>query len=108
MTGGRTQWIIRPLCCPTRREGFDGWPAPERAEPVMTGSATRPTYEIRVRGVLTPALTAALSALNLRTEQTESGPALIGVFRDQAELHGALDALGDLGVELVSVRQLEG
>ena len=73
----------------------------------MTTRAARPSYEIRVRGELTPALLAALGPLNLRLEQTETGPTLIGVFRDQAELHGALDALSDLGVELVSVQQLE-
>jgi hypothetical protein len=75
----------------------------------MTGrrAARQTTYEIRVRGELTPALVAALGALNLRTEETEAGPALFGVFRDQAEFHGALQALADLGVELVSVRQLE-
>jgi hypothetical protein len=49
-----------------------------------------------------------LEALNLRTEQTETGPMLVGVFRDQAELNGALQALSDLGIELVSVRQLDG
>jgi len=49
-----------------------------------------------------------LEALNLRTEQMETGPILVGVFRDQAELNGALQALSDLGIELVSVRQLDG
>ena len=74
----------------------------------MTGrrAARQTTYEIRVRGELTPALVAALEVLNLRTKQTGDGPALVGVFRDQAELHGALQALAELGVELVSVRQL--
>ena len=75
---------------------------------VMTGRAARPRYEIRVRGELTPALVSMLEALNLRTEQTETGPILVGVFRDQAELNGALQALSDLGIELVSVRQLDG
>ena len=74
----------------------------------MTGRAARPRYEIRVRGELTPALVSMLKALNLRTEQTKTGPILVGVFRDQAELNGALQALSDLGIELVSVRQLDG
>ena len=72
---------------------------------VMTRGAQRLTYEIRVRGELTDALVAALQALSLHIEQTESGTILIGAFRDQAELHGALQDLQDFGVELVEVRQ---
>jgi lipoate synthase len=71
----------------------------------MTRGAGRLTYEIRVRGELTAALVAALQALNLNIEQTTSDTILVGVFRDQAELHGALQAMQDLGVELVEVRQ---
>ena len=69
----------------------------------MTG-AQRLTYEIRVRGELTDALVAALQALNLHIEQA-NGTTLVGVFRDQSELHGALQAMQDFGVELVEVRQ---
>jgi hypothetical protein len=72
---------------------------------VMTKGAGRLTYEIRVRGELTDALVAALQALNLHIEQTAHDAILVGVFRDQAELHGALQAMQDFGVELVEVRQ---
>ncbi|HEY6809627.1 MAG TPA: hypothetical protein VIZ70_00745 [Propionibacteriaceae bacterium] len=71
----------------------------------MTRGAERLTYEIRVRGELTDALIAALKALSLHIEQMESGTILIGVFRDQSELHGALQAMQDFGVELVEIRQ---
>jgi hypothetical protein len=71
----------------------------------MTKGAERLTYEIRVRGELTDALIAALKALSLHIEETESGTILIGAFRDQAELHGALQDMQDFGVELVEVRQ---
>jgi hypothetical protein len=71
----------------------------------MTRGAERLTYEIRVRGELTDALVAALRALNLHIEQNANGTILVGVFRDQAELHGALQAMQDFGVELVEVRQ---
>ena len=74
----------------------------------MTRGAERLTYEIRVRGDLTDALVAALRPLGLRVEQSPEGPVLKGVFRDQAELHGALQALQDLGVELVEMRQTAG
>jgi hypothetical protein len=72
---------------------------------VMTRGTERLTYEIRVRGDLTDALVAALKPLGLRVENTSDGPILIGVFRDQAELHGVLEAMQDLGVELVEMRQ---
>jgi hypothetical protein len=68
----------------------------------MTRGAERLTYEIRVRGDLTDALVAALAPLGLHVEQTPSGPILVGAFRD---LHGALRAMQDLGVELLEVRQ---
>ena len=71
----------------------------------MTRGAARLTYEIRVRGELTDALVAALEALNLQIETTGNGTILVGVFRDQAELHGALQAMQDFGVELVEIRQ---
>jgi hypothetical protein len=71
----------------------------------MTRGAERLTYEIRVRGELTDALVAALRPLGLHVEQTSDGAILVGVFRDQAELHGALQAMQDLGVELVEMRQ---
>ena len=72
------------------------------------GAAVRLTYEIRVRGELTDALLAALEPLGLHVEQFSNGPILVGVFRDQAELHGALQAMQDLGVELVEIRQRAG
>jgi hypothetical protein len=71
----------------------------------MTRGAERQIYEIRVRGELTDALIAALKPLGLDVEQTVSGPTLVGAFRDQAELHGALQAMQDLGIELLEMRQ---
>ncbi|HJQ89656.1 MAG TPA: hypothetical protein VJ820_19590 [Propionibacteriaceae bacterium] len=38
-------------------------------------------------------------------EQTANGTILVGVFRDQPELLGALQAMHDFGVELAEVRQ---
>jgi hypothetical protein len=74
----------------------------------MSGGAAGLTYEIRVRGELTDALLAALEPLGLQVEQFSNGPILVGVFRDQAELHGALQAMQDLGVELMEIRQRAG
>jgi hypothetical protein len=82
-----------------------GQQRPSGHHTVMTRGAERLTYETRVRGELTDALVAALQALSLRIEKNENGTILIGVFRDQAELHGALQDMQDFGVELVEVRQ---
>jgi hypothetical protein len=68
----------------------------------------RLTYEIRVRGEMTDALAAVLEPLGLQVEDSSDGSILVGVFRDQAELHGALQAMQDLGVELVEIRQRAG
>jgi hypothetical protein len=62
------------------------------------------TYEIRVRGRVS---NAALE----RLEGLQGGPAgvetvLRGLVRDQAELHGLLDRIKALGLELVEVRRL--
>ena len=62
-------------------------------------------YEIVVRGRLGSALTTWFADLEVRS----SGPDatyLYGWFADQSALHGLLSQLGDLGVELTSVRLL--
>jgi len=74
----------------------------------MSPGAERLTYEIRVRGEMTDALAAVLEPLGLQVEDSSDGSILVGVFRDQAELHGALQAMQDLGVELVEIRQRAG
>lgn len=62
-------------------------------------------YEIVVRGRLGGALTRWFDDLEVRS----SGPdatRLYGWFVDQAALQGVLRQLGDLGLELSSVRKL--
>ena len=62
-------------------------------------------YEIVVRGRLGGALVRGLDGLEVRS----SGPDatyLHGWFPDQAALQGVLSRLGDLGLELKSIRRL--
>jgi hypothetical protein len=62
---------------------------------------TSPQYEIRVRGSLTARVATAFDELVVSPELV-----LRGTLVDQAALHGALDRIRDLGLELVDVRRV--
>ena len=64
------------------------------------------SYEIRVQGRVSAELLESFESL-----QSEPGPVetvLHGQIRDQSELHGLLDRIQSLGLELVEVRRLPG
>jgi len=63
-------------------------------------------YEIRVRGVVAPALLARFDGLEATVEPVET--VLHGPVVDQAALHGVIDLVNSLGLELVEVRRLPG
>jgi hypothetical protein len=59
-------------------------------------------FEIVVKGRLSPTLTAAIKGFDV--SQCDHGLThLIGWVSDQARLHGALELLRDLNIDLVSV-----
>ena len=58
-------------------------------------------YRITVRGRLTERLWCAFEELNLEPDTDQM--ALVGKIRDQSHLHGVLDLVRGLGLELVSV-----
>jgi hypothetical protein len=65
-----------------------------------------PRYEIRVRGQLDPSWSAWLGDLDLRC--TADGQTVAsGPVADQAALHGLLERIRDMGVELLSVTRLD-
>lgn len=64
-------------------------------------------YEIRVQGDSADALLAALPQFTKVTASATPTTALRGVVRDQAELHGVLHILEQLGLELIEVRTTE-
>jgi hypothetical protein len=68
-----------------------------------TGAAPVPTHELRVRGPLDARAAAAFADLEVHTEIV-----LRAVLVDQAALHGVLDRIRELGLELVDVRPLGG
>ena len=61
-------------------------------------------YEIRVRGRVTPALLARFEGLHSQVEPVET--VLHGPLPDQAALHGVIDLVRTLGLELVEVRKV--
>lgn len=63
-------------------------------------------YEIRVRGRVTPALLARFEGLDSKVESVET--VLHGPLQDQAALHGVIDLVRALGLELVEVRKVSG
>jgi len=63
-----------------------------------------PQYEIRIRGRVGPALLTDFEGLEQSVERVET--ILHGPVVDQAALHGLLQRIESLGLELVEVRRL--
>jgi hypothetical protein len=63
-------------------------------------------YEIRITGHLDPRWGARFDGLTL-TAEGDGTTTIHGPVVDQAALHGLLQTLRDLGLTLISVRQLE-
>jgi hypothetical protein len=80
--------------------GEDGSPATgadcERVTPA--------SYEIRIRGRVGDPVLATFANLNASVRPTET--VLRGVIKDQAALHGVLDRIQSLGLELIEIRQV--
>jgi hypothetical protein len=61
-------------------------------------------YEFRIRGRLSDTLLARFDMLESDVERIET--VLHGPVRDQAELHGIIERVQSLGLELIEVRRL--
>jgi hypothetical protein len=61
-------------------------------------------YEFRIRGRLSEPLLESFDSLQSDVEPVET--VLHGPVRDQAELHGIIERVQSLGLELVEVRRL--
>jgi hypothetical protein len=64
------------------------------------------SYEIRIKGRIGEALRAAFADLKVTIRPVET--VVYGQVADQAALHGLLDRIQELGLEVVEVRQLPG
>jgi hypothetical protein len=62
------------------------------------------SYEIWIKGPLTDSMLAVFEGLTASVEPGET--VLHGPVQDQAALHGLLDRIQSLGLELVEVRRL--
>ena len=69
----------------------------------MVGSVD---YEIRIKGSLSDSLSGAFEDFTASVKPAET--VMRGELRDQSELHGVLDRIQSLGLELIEVRQIEG
>ncbi len=75
---------------------------PGSEDPLVSAAGTR--YEIRVRGRVSDATLARLEGME--AEETTAETVLHGPVADQARLHGLLDRIQSLGLELIEVRRL--
>jgi hypothetical protein len=62
-------------------------------------------YEIRIKGRLSDSLCGAFEDFNAAVRPAET--VMRGQLRDQSELHGVLDQIQSLGLELIEVRKIE-
>jgi hypothetical protein len=63
------------------------------------------SYEIRIKGKVGDPLIASFGGLDASIKPAET--VLRGVIQDQAALHGLLDRIQSLGLELIEIRQLQ-
>jgi hypothetical protein len=75
-----------------------------RQRHAMTRSVRDTRYEIRIRGRVGRALLDSFEGMSSELEPVET--VLHGPVRDQSELHGLLDRIQALGLELIEVRRL--
>jgi hypothetical protein len=76
-------------------------------KPGAHSGAVGPTiYRIVVRGELSRRYVPAFEGMTLATDDGQT--AIVGPVIDQAHLHGLLNRVGDLGLELISVNAALG
>jgi hypothetical protein len=71
----------------------------------MTESSYPSRYRVVVRGGLGPSFASAFEEFEIARQRGETS--LTGCFADQAQLHGLLDRLRDLGISIVSLNPVE-
>ena len=64
---------------------------------------SRANYEVRVAGVIGPAAREAFADLTIRVEQTAT---VLRGSLDQAALHGLIERIQALGLELIDIKRV--
>jgi hypothetical protein len=70
----------------------------------MVGGVSAVGYEIRIKGRLSDTVTGAFEEFTAAVKPAET--VMRGEVRDQSELHGVLERIQSLGLELIEVRRL--
>ena len=81
------------------------WSRPRRGGCSPAASRAAAIYEIRVESLLDSHWEAWLGGLQVKSEGTQT--IISGLLPDQPALYGLLAKIGDLGLYLISVRQLD-
>ncbi len=71
----------------------------------MLASVAPADYEIRIKGRLSDSLSGAFEDFTAAVRPAET--VMRGELRDQSELHGVLDRIQSLGLELIEVRLID-
>ena len=71
----------------------------------MTAGARGHSYELVLRGEIGDHFAALFD--DMRLTRSRGNTVLAGPVRDQAQLHGFIERIQELGIELVSVNQVE-
>jgi hypothetical protein len=74
--------------------------------PARAGPAEPARYELHVQGVLEPRWSAWFEGLQVSSDE-RGQTTITGPVADQAALHGLLAKVRDLGLPLLSVRQID-
>ena len=71
----------------------------------MTADSPGTTYELVLRGEISDHFQVLFDGM--RVTRSEGHTVLTGRVRDQAQLHGVIERIQELGIELVSVNRLD-
>jgi hypothetical protein len=78
--------------------------APSPHQRTAFGYVTSSDYEFRIKGRLSDTLSGEFEDFNAAVQPAET--VMRGEVRDQAELHGLMDRIQSLGLELLEVRRV--
>jgi hypothetical protein len=85
--------------------GHPPWVTTHHPRNSESGNVAPSDYEIRVKGRLSDTVTGVFEDFTASVKPAET--TLRGEIRDQSELHGLLEQIQSLGLELIEVKRLD-